>query len=646
MYIYSNLSVIFRGKNEFKTNVAVSRYCRMRFLLRYEYLVVMNAGKFSIPIHVTPSIPALTRRLKVYINDKQPISCAKPEEGSGYDNLIFNMINDNEAELSAELTPSQTSDFVITYNVKVDSKVPGTTLVDEKGYMFVSYTLVNSECRAFEDDNKTCAVGTIFDESSEPASDIAPKKPFKLCLLFIVDVSGSMIGEKIQQAKLSLLHIVEKLTDDDCIGIILFSTIVMRKTTGLIKVGPNRAELNSIINSIRTTGLTNFDGALQDGIDMMKDFAESSDAECVHLMVSLTDGHPTTGVTISTEIIERFTSKVAKFTRTTGLTLYPYFLGFGTNYDLNFDLLENLAAGNSGFARRIYRGNDVEQQLIAFFKEIACPVLCYMHLKFKKPGLVENITNTDFTGCTFGGSQVLTAAHIKNTKRLMRGSRVTLRGSSSEGQKVLTANQFITRNGSNTSSLIERTWAYLQITQILEEVKQLSGDDKKQLEKELLLLSLHYKFVTRLTSLVVVKPCEDRTLGSLESIDDQGHTTVTITSATGSPGSHLLSLQPVSSSVHYHTLVILWILSSSVHYHTLVILWILSSSVHYHTLVILWILSSSVHYHTLVILWILSSSVHYHTLVILWILSSSVHYHTLVILWILSQVSDQLPEDS
>ena len=532
--------------------MAVSRYCRMRFQLRYEYLVVMNAGKFSIPIHVTPSIPALTRRLKVYINDKKPISCAKPEEGSGYDDLTFNMINENEAELSAELTPKQTREFVITYNVKVDSEVPGTTLVDENGYIFVSYTLHTSECRAFEDDNKTCPVGTVFDKSSEPASEISPKKPFKLCLLFIVDVSGSMSGEKIQQAIMSLLHIVEKLSDDDCIGIILFSSNAMRKTSGLIKVGPNREELNSIINSIYAGGGTNFDGALQDGIDMMEDFVESSDIDCVHLMVSLTDGHPTSGVTNATEIIERFESRVAQFTNATGLILYPYFLGFGTNYDLNFDLLEQLAAMSSGFARRIYRGSDVEQQLIEFFKEIACPVLCSMHLKFRRPGLVENITNTDFTGCSFGGSQLLAAAHITDTRKLTRSSKVTLRGSSSEGQKILTTNQFITRNsGSNASSLIERTWAYLQIKDILEQVKQLSGEEKKQLENDLLLLSLHYKFVTRLTSLVVVKPCENRTLGSLESVDEQGHTTVTISSttpsSTGSPGNQPLFLLPVSS---------------------------------------------------------------------------------------------------
>ena len=120
----------------------------MRFLLRYEYLVVMTAGKFSVPIHVTPSIPALARRLKVYINDRNPISCVKPEEGIGYDDVTFNMINENEAELSTELTPKQTRDFVITYNVQVDNKVPGTTLVDKNGYLFVSYTMLTSECHA------------------------------------------------------------------------------------------------------------------------------------------------------------------------------------------------------------------------------------------------------------------------------------------------------------------------------------------------------------------------------------------------------------------------------------------------------------------------------------------------------------------
>ena len=341
----------------------------------------MSAGQFSIPIHVTLSIPALTRRLKIYINDRNPLSCVKPEEGSGYDDITFNMINENEAEMSTELTLQQTRDFVITYKVKVDNKVPGTTLIDRNGYMFVSYTLLTSECRAFEDDNETCAVRTM---SEKPARHISPKKPFKLCLLFIVDVSGY----KIDQIKSSLIHIIEKLSDDDCIGIILFSSRVTRKTLGLIKVGPNRENLNAIINNISASGSPNFSGALEDGINMMTNFTNNSDTDCVHLIVSLLDACPM--VTTSSLIIQKFKNKVDEFTRTTGKMLYPYFLGFGSNNDLNYNLLEKLAADNSGFAHRIYEGSDVEQQLVEFFKEVACPTICSLYLKFHK-NTVETI---------------------------------------------------------------------------------------------------------------------------------------------------------------------------------------------------------------------------------------------------------------
>ena len=514
--LYSLLLV--RGKNEFKTNIVVPQRCQMRFLLHYEYLAEMTTGKFSIPIHVTPSIPALTRRLKVYINDKKPISCAKPEEGSGYDDLTFNMINENEAKLSAELTPTQTRDFIITYSLEVDGKLPGTTLIDENGYMIVSYTLPTSECPAFKNDSETCTTKTVS-ENRVTAFNIAPKKPIKLCILFTVDVSGSMSGEKISQIKTSLLRIVEKLSDDDYVGIILFCSKVTRRTTSLIKVGDNREILNTIINNMKTSGFTNIYGALQDSINMITDFVTKSDVDvgCVHLMVSLTDGYPTVGVTSSTLIIENFNNNVSRFTRTTGKILHPYFLGFGSNSDLNFDLLEKLAGSNSGFARRIYRGDDVEQQLVDVVKEIACPVLCPMYLKFHQPGLVANVTKTDFAGCFFDGSQVLAAARIKNTERL---PKISLQGSSTEGNKTLYTryNQMLISN-----SFIERSWAYLQITQNLEQVKQLSGEDKERLENEILLLSLHYNFVTPLTSLVIVKPCENHTLGSLESIDDQGH---------------------------------------------------------------------------------------------------------------------------
>jgi len=438
------------------------------------------------------------------------------------------MINSNEAELETELSLNQTREFVITYKVDTDSKRPGTTLVDRKGYMFVSYTLPNSDCRALQDDNSTCPVGTVDNSNNNNRGlSVSPKKPFKLCILFIVDVSGSMSGEKINQAKKSLLHIIEKLSDDDCIGIILFSSDVQQKTMGLVRVGDDRNKLNEIVNDIRALGLTNFDGALQDGMDVMEKFVSESDTECVHLMVALTDGSPTSGHTTDpNKIAKRFKNKVEHFSKTTKKAFYPYLLGFGSNSELDFNLLQKLGAENQGFSRRIYKGNDVEKQLIEFFKEIACPMLCSMQLKFQKPHLVENATQTDFAGCFFDGSQLLIAGRINGGLR--QGSRVTLSGSSTNGNKVLRSNRIINLDSAGETSLVERTWAYLQIKQALEVVKKLSGEEKQALENQTLQLSLKYKFVTRLTSLVVVKPCENRTLGNLESVDERGHTSGSI----------------------------------------------------------------------------------------------------------------------
>lgn len=69
------------------------------------------------------------------------------------------------------------------------------------------------------------------------------------------------------------------------------------------------------------------------------------------------------------------------------------------------------------------------------------------------------------------------------------------------GQKYV---KFVPRVTVSVSS-IERLWAYLTIKQLLNK-KEISEDDKVEIEKKALDLALKYSFVTPLTSLIVVKP--------------------------------------------------------------------------------------------------------------------------------------------
>ncbi|XP_076859132.1 inter-alpha-trypsin inhibitor heavy chain H3-like isoform X4 [Brachyhypopomus gauderio] len=58
---------------------------------------------------------------------------------------------------------------------------------------------------------------------------------------------------------------------------------------------------------------------------------------------------------------------------------------------------------------------------------------------------------------------------------------------------------------------VQRIWAYISVKQLLEKEVTLEGEAKEAAKKEALDLSLKYKFVTPLTSMVVTKPQEEET---------------------------------------------------------------------------------------------------------------------------------------
>ena len=77
----------------------------------------------------------------------------------------------------------------------------------------------------------------------------------------------------------------------------------------------------------------------------------------IQLVVMLTDGEPTEGVTSVDLILELARNRLVE----ASISLNT--LGFGQS--LNFDLLTRLALSNRGIAQRIYEGSDAAQQLEA-----------------------------------------------------------------------------------------------------------------------------------------------------------------------------------------------------------------------------------------------------------------------------------------
>ena len=487
---------LLRGDSLFGTTVSVSAFCQVTFRLTYEYVVNRVRGKFRIPIHVAPRLPVITRRLHVEIEDPNGVDCLEAEN---YDKVPFAVRDDGKVDTDYELKRNELKDFVITYDLNQTSveQQPGTALFDNQGFMFVSYTLPQSQCFQ-EGFNRSCLAANSSDSDS-----------IRKCVVFVIDTSSSMSGAKIDQAIQSLVLILGTLRPYDYASIVSFDNTIQVEHN-LAEVASNLGSLKNASRGLFASGSTDIDGGLERGVDVLIG-ALVGEIDCVHQLVLLSDGQPTSGVT-NTRTIERLhRQRVAAFeNRTGGDTVYTYTLAYGEGAD--FTLLQNLAVENSGFARRIYINQDVKTQLVEFYQEISCPLLCGLKLQYNDTE-ITNVTRTSFSQCYYDGSQLvlggqLTGPQGKIAEKEAVVKAFALAGKDSGGGKTF-LNQPIFVKGE--SSFVERAYAYLSIQQLLEKRKAAIGDAKKEIEGTILDIALKYQFVTPLSSIIVVKPCENTT---------------------------------------------------------------------------------------------------------------------------------------
>ncbi len=125
------------------------------------------------------------------------------------------------------------------------------------------------------------------------------KKPVDL--VAVIDTSGSMKGDKISSARVSLLDFMKRLSDRDRLGIITFNDtpIVL---SALSPLGKNRLELSRRVSAISEAGNT----SLYDATDMAyRHLLENGDPNHIRAVVVLSDGKDTASLTDLQNIIRQ-----------------------------------------------------------------------------------------------------------------------------------------------------------------------------------------------------------------------------------------------------------------------------------------------------------------------------------------------------
>lgn len=167
--------------------------------------------------------------------------------------------------------------------------------------------------------------------------------PLNLCL--VVDHSGSMTKDQLQDARKAVRHVLGELSDEDTVSVVAFSSRVSVLQEQDEWGDVDRKELFAAIDDLEARGTTNMTGALQTALGQVRN---RFDGGRLNRIILLSDGIPNDASQLSALADGARSSQIAIST-----------FGLGPHY--NEDLMADLADRSGGNYRFIQKSGDIEQ---------------------------------------------------------------------------------------------------------------------------------------------------------------------------------------------------------------------------------------------------------------------------------------------
>ncbi|XP_036911668.1 inter-alpha-trypsin inhibitor heavy chain H3 isoform X2 [Sturnira hondurensis] len=490
-----------RKLEKFTVSVNVAAGSKVTFELTYEELLKRHKGKYEMYLKIQPKQLVKNFEIEADIFEPQGISTLE---------AVASFITNDV--LGSALTKSFSGKKGhVSFKPSLDQQRSCPNCTDSllRGDFVITYD-VNRASPA----NVQIVNGYFVHFFAPQGLPVVPKN-----VVFVIDISGSMRGRKLDQTKDALLKILEDMKEEDYLNFILFSGDVSTWKDNLVQATPeNIQEARAFVNSIRDQGMTNINDGLLRGINMLKKAREENivPERSTSIVIMLTDGDANVGESRPHKIQENVRNAI-------GGRFPLYNLGFGHN--LNYDFLDSMALENNGFARRIYEDSDANLQLQGFYEEVANPLLTRVEVKYPENAILDLTQNTyqNF----YDGSEIVVAGrlvdeYMNNFKANVAGHGATNDLTFTEEVDMQEMEKALQEQDYIFGNYIERLWAYLTIEQLLEKRKNAHGDEKENLTAQALDLSLKYHFVTPLTSMVVTKPEDNENKMALANKPGEG----------------------------------------------------------------------------------------------------------------------------
>ncbi|HUW19141.1 MAG TPA: VIT domain-containing protein [Sedimentisphaerales bacterium] len=313
-------------------------------------------------------------------------------------------------------------------------------------------------------------------------------------ITLVIDRSGSMRNEKIEQVREAALQIIAGLEKGEAFNICIYNDAVeWFSKKPVIKTQETEQAARRYVEGITATGGTNIHDALHEAL------SQEAVEGMLPIVLFLTDGLPTVGNTSEAAIRELVTKSNPHKRRV---------FTFGVGVDVNAPLLEKIADASRAKAEFVLPKEDVEVKIGRVFKRLTGPILASIELEVVKQdggpaiGRTRDILPDNLPDMFEGDQMVLLGQYVSNEPIVFEISGNYL------GRKRTFKFEFEFDKADVRNGFVPRLWASRKIARLIDVVRQMGAepgascsDPKvKELVDEIVRLSTEFGILTEYTA--------------------------------------------------------------------------------------------------------------------------------------------------